>query len=178
MFTLLTGQLVLNAWNLIAFVVGPGVAKGYVNGVEVVYDDSVSHPAIGTPDDDSANPWTISVDKVGDSISSSFIGQISDTRIYTRELNAGELLGLATFTSPSATGLVAEWKMCGNSPEVDSVGGHPMTVHLATVSSNQPFSFCGKQPAIELIQGDLSKYSSGLIDKAAFRTDVIGAINQ
>ncbi len=32
--------------------------------------------------------------------------------------------------------------MCGNSPEVDSVGGHSMVVHLATISGNQPHQFC------------------------------------
>ncbi len=54
-FTLLTGQIVLNQWNLISFVVAPGSAKGFVNGVEVVYDAGLSHPAIGTPDDDSTH---------------------------------------------------------------------------------------------------------------------------
>jgi len=141
-FTALTGQLPLNAWSLISFVVTPTATHAYVNGVEVVYDAGSPTVASGAIDDDSAHPWTISVDDPGNVISSSFVGQISDTRIYTRALSSAELLQLTSFTNPSASGLSAEWPMCGNNPEVDIVGGHSLTVHLASISVNQPHQFC------------------------------------
>jgi hypothetical protein len=148
-FTLLTGELKLNTWSNISFVVNAdsaGSAQAFINGVEVVYDGTLSHPYIGAAFDDSPFDWTVSVDVPGVNKSVSFVGDISDTRIYTRALSSAELLQLAAFQEPSASGLVARWKMCGNSPEVDSAGGHSMVVHLASVSPNQPFAFCGSTP--------------------------------
>jgi len=169
-FSLLTGELQLNAWFHIAFKVNAdGSCQSFVNGVETPYDPTSSLQSSGTPSfDDSNNDWTIGVDVPGDPNSSGFVGLVSDARIYSRALSLAEIQTLAAFGDPSATGLVAEWKMCGNDPEQESSGnGLPLTNHGSTVSALQPFSFCVPIPTTD------STHSADIFVGAAASSDVV-----
>jgi hypothetical protein len=148
---ILAGEFPINQWHHVATRYS-SVSKKYslfLNGIEVPYASQVA--LSGTIFDDSTFSW-----QIGNSdgvISESgfedapFNGQIADVRIYDTLLSDADILAVSQGQTIS-TDAAAWWKICGTSPEHETIeqegpGVLDAVVTAAPVSLNRPpYNFC------------------------------------
>lgn len=136
------GSFSINQWHHVAAVYDSGTRKYtlYLDGHETPYasQDALS----GTVFDDSAEGWQIG-NGDGVFVDAGFDGQIADVRIYDFILNAADILTIQSGGTFSGGDPVAWWKICGNSPELDSINNLNAIVTGSKISIlNPPVPVC------------------------------------
>ncbi len=138
-----TTSLVTNTWYHVAGTYDGSALRIYCNGIE---EDLTANT--GSMSSTSA-PVRIGAGSGGSGTEQPFDGEIGHCAIWDKGLSANEIESLAAGISPLKVrggNLLSYWPLNGQSPELDLVGSHNMTVTGAIIADEPPISNSIKAP--------------------------------